>query len=136
VATKAKADKGDEQPAGKTVDGYIAGLEGWQQEAATAVRKLVREAAPDAKESIKWSQPVWEVNGPICYIKAFKNHLNFGFWRGAQIEKPAVPLETSGSKMGHVKLTGAGDVRAEDFKSLVRAAVELNRTMGDPTKNP
>ena len=39
----------------KTVDAYIAGLPDWQAEIVAAVRKIILDAAPDAKESIKWA---------------------------------------------------------------------------------
>ncbi|MGD2178788.1 MAG: DUF1801 domain-containing protein [Anaerolineae bacterium] len=118
----------------KTVAEYAAGLGDWRTEVVLAVRDLVREAAPEAKESIKWAQPVFEVGGPVCYIKAFKNHVNFGFWRG--VDLPAEPsiLEGSGEKMRHVKLTGLEDIQEDVFRDLVRAAVALNRSKGDPTK--
>jgi hypothetical protein len=32
--------------AAKTVDEYVAGLDGWQAEAVSAIRQIVREAAP------------------------------------------------------------------------------------------
>jgi len=44
--------------AGKTVDDYVAGLGGWQAEAVAELRRIVRQAAPEAVESIKWGQPV------------------------------------------------------------------------------
>jgi hypothetical protein len=94
----------------------------------------VREAAPEAKESIKWVQPVYEQNGPFCYIKAFKNHVNFGFWRGVDLPDEAGILEGSGEKMRHVRVTGLEDLREDVFQDLVRAAVALNHSKGDPTK--
>jgi hypothetical protein len=36
----------------KTVDEYVADLADWQAEVVNALRKLIREAAPNAKESI------------------------------------------------------------------------------------
>jgi hypothetical protein len=118
----------------KTVTDYAAGLGGWRAEVVLALRDLVREAAPEAKESIKWAQPVYEENGPFCYIKAFKNHVNFGFWRGVDLPDEAGILEGSGEKMRHVKLTNLEGIREDVFQDLVRAAVTLNRTKGDPTK--
>jgi hypothetical protein len=119
----------------KTVDGYIHGLSGWQAEVVAAIRKLVREAAPEAKESIKWAQPVYESNGPFCFIRAFKSHVNFGFWRGAEIPDPHGLLQGEGEKMKHVKLTSLQDLAPQAFQDLVRAAVRLNQTKGDPTKS-
>ena len=121
----------------KTVDGYIADLPPTQAAIVSAVCQLVREAAPEAKESIKWAQPVWEVNGPVCYVKAFKHATNFGFWRGAELAERADPdgiLGGDGDRMRHVKMTSAADLRKEPLQRIVRAAIQLNQQFGDPTK--
>ena len=118
----------------RTVAEYAAGFGDWRAEVVLALRDLVREVAPEAKESIKWAQPVFEDNGPFCYIRAFKNHVNFGFWRGVDLPDEAGVLEGSGEKMRHVKLTGIEDIRKEVFQDLVRAAVAQNLSKGDPTK--
>ena len=120
--------------AAKSVDEYIEGLGGWKTDAAARVRTIVNDAAPEAKESIKWAQAVYEQNGPFCYIKAFKNSVNFGFWRGVDIDDPQGLLQGSGEKMRHVKLVGPDDVDAEAFDAFVKQAVQLNLEKGDPTK--
>ncbi|HEX7180903.1 MAG TPA: DUF1801 domain-containing protein [Thermoanaerobaculia bacterium] len=117
---------------GQSLDEYIAGLEPWQAEIASALRKLVREAEPDLAEVVKWGQPVFEAGGPVCYIKPFKSHVNFGFWRGAELQDPEGLLEVGGSKMGHVKLKEKGEIRKKAFQELVRQAVDLNRRLGNP----
>ena len=89
---------------------------------------------PDAAASIKWSQPVFEQNGPFCYVRAFKNHVNFGFWRGAELPDPEGLLQGDGEKMRHIKLSSTDDVAPDAFAALVRSAVELNEKKGDPTK--
>ena len=120
--------------AAKTVDEYIDGLEGWKSDVAARVRNVVTNTAPEAKESIKWAQPVYEINGPFCYMKAFINSVNFGFWRGIDIDDPKGLLQGSGDKMRHVKLEGVDDVDEETFASFVSQAVKLNLEKGDPTK--
>jgi hypothetical protein len=119
--------------AAKTVDEYINGLEGWKADAVTRVREIVLQSAPDARESIKWAQPVYEINGPFSYIKAFKNSVNFGFWRGVEIDDQANLLQGSGDKMRHFKLAGLDDIREEIFSDYVKQAVQLNLEKGDPT---
>ncbi|MGD2252891.1 MAG: DUF1801 domain-containing protein [Anaerolineales bacterium] len=118
----------------KTVDGYIDGLQDWRAEVVSNVRQLILEAAPEAAEALKWAQPVYEHNGPFCYIKAFKQHVNFGFWRGAELPDPAGLLQGAGEKMRHVKLSGLEDIKPGAFQDLVRAAVQMNIEKGDPTK--
>lgn len=120
--------------ADKTVDGYISGLESWQAEIVSQVRGIILQAAPQAKESIKWAQPVYESGGPFAYMKAFKKAVNFGFWRGIDLDDPKGILEGSGDKMRHVKLTSLEDIDAAQFADFVRQAVELNQVKGDPTK--
>ncbi len=84
--------------------------------------------------SIKWAQPVYEVNGPMIFVKAFPKHVDFGFWRGAELDDPHGLLEGGGVTMRHVQLRSVGDVRRKDFQDFIRQAVKLNQKFGDPTK--
>ena len=118
----------------KTFADYIAQLEDWQGEIVSQVRQIILDAAPGADESVKWAQPVYEINGPFAYIKAFKKSVNFGFWRGIDIDDPQGLLQGSGEKMRHFKLTSLEDINAPVFTDYVQQAVKLNLTKGDPTK--
>ncbi len=120
---------------GKAVDAYIAQLEIWQAEIVSEVRKIILAAVPKAEEAIKWAQPVYSVNGPFAYIKAFKSSVNFGFWRGVVIDDPGGLLQGSGEKMRHVKLTNLDDVDQGAFTDFVKQVVSLNFSKGDPTKS-
>ena len=120
--------------ADKTVEGYIAGLSGWQAQAVSQVRKIVNQVAPESDEAIKWAQPVWSFKGPFAYVKAYKQHVNFGFWRGADLDDPKNLLEGTGEKMRHVKLSSLEDINTDAFTVFVENAVELNRVKGDRTK--
>ncbi len=117
----------------KTVDAYVRGLKGWQAEAATALRHAIL-SVPGLDESVKWAQPVYESNGPVCYFRAHTRHLTFGFWRGAELMALDERLETSGTKMAHLKITAPGEVTPARVAKLVRAATRLNAELGDPTR--
>lgn len=119
----------------KTVDNYIAQLNDTQAEIVAKVREIILEAAPEADESIKWAQPVYEINGPFAYIKAFKNSVNFGFWRGVDIQDSYDLLVGSGEKMRHIQLVNLDDIKEGAFKDYVQQAIKLNLTKGDPTKS-
>ena len=119
----------------KTVDAYIAQLESLQGEIISEVRKIILEAAPEAEEAIKWAQPVYSLNGPFAYIKAFKRAVNFGFWRGVDIDDPSGLLQGSGEKMRHVKLTDLNDIDEHAFTDFIQQAIKLNLTKGDPTRS-
>ncbi len=115
------------------VEAYIAHHKGWQREVLTTLRSIVRGAAGEIEESILWSQPVFSMNGPVCYVKAFADHVNFGFWRGTELEDPDGLLVGDLTKMRHITLRSMSDVNRELFESMVRQAVRLNRDKGDPT---
>ena len=119
-----------------TVDEYVATLDGWRQAKTEQVVALVRAAAPDAEEAIKWAQPVWSSGGPFAYLKAFKNSVNFGFWRGASLPDATSILQGDGDKMRHIKLTESTDVAelTPDIEALIAHALKLNADEGDPTK--
>lgn len=119
----------------KTVDQYIAGLNEEQAEIATRIRQIIRTAAPEARESFKWAQPVYESNGPFCYMKAFKSSVNFGFWRGVDLDDPRGVLEGTGDKMRHVKIAHLDEIDEDLLAGFVRQAQKLNQVKGDPTRN-
>ncbi len=120
--------------AGTPVDAYVRNLPSPQQMIITRLRALVRDTAPEAVESLKWAQPVYEVNGPVAYIKANAQHVNFGFWRGAMLEAPEGLLEGDGDRMRHLKIFSLADIKADILKTLVRQAVLLNVREGNPTR--
>lgn len=115
-----------------SVEDYIAELPDWQSLLASELIETVLQAAPSLTKAVKWGQPVFESNGPVCYLKGHKNHLTFGFWRGAALMDIDDRLETSGEKMAHMKLTEGSSLAKSKLKKLVKAAVELNRLHGNP----
>jgi hypothetical protein len=119
----------------KTVNEYIGSLPEDKAEIISQIRQIILDTAPQARESIKWAQPVYEYKGPFCYMKAFSKSVNFGFWRGVDIKDPEGLLEGSGDKMQHIKISSQKDINEKEFRSFIRQAIRLNETKGDPTKN-
>jgi hypothetical protein len=119
----------------KTVDAYLESLSADQAEIVSALRRIVTKAEPKAKESFKWAQPVYESGDPFCYVKAFKNAVNFGFWRGVDLDDPMGRLEGSGEKMRHVKIRQLSEIDEEMFAGFVKQAVQLNAIKGDHSRN-
>src|SRR5687767_11205747 len=124
MPSSASPGKPSAREAGKTVDDYVASLQGWRRETATALRQIAREAAPDARESIKWGQPVYELNGPFAWMKAHKSTVNFGFWRGADLADPQGLLEGEGDRMRHIKVKEGAPPPADELRRLIAEAVQ------------
>ena len=124
-------DRGDPK---LTIQEYISGLEAWKAEVVRALADLVLEAVPEATASIKWSQPVFELGGPFCYIKPAKNHINLGFWWGVKMDDPEGLIQGTGEKMRHIKINGLEEVKPENLVPYVRQSAELNQKLGNPTR--
>ena len=47
------------------------------QEILETLRKVIKEAAPDAKEKISWEMPTFVFHGNLLHFAAYKNHIGF-----------------------------------------------------------
>jgi hypothetical protein len=117
-----------------TVDQYIQTLSPEHAAIVSELRALVRRAAPKATEAFKWAQPVYEFNGPAIWIKAYKNYVNIGFWRGALMHDQSGLLEGDGERMRHVKLEAVKDIKKSAISNYIKQAIALNAERGDPIK--
>ncbi len=60
----------------KDVDAYIAARPKPVQRMLTQVRRTIRKAAPEAKETISYRIPAYTLNGPLIYFAAFPDHIS------------------------------------------------------------
>lgn len=60
-----------------SIDQYLAEFNGEVKSRLEAVRAAVQEAAPDAKATIGYNIPAFELGGILVYFAAFKKHLGF-----------------------------------------------------------
>lgn len=61
----------------QSIDEYILLFPPDVQDKLRRLRNVIREAAPDAKETISYQMPAFERNGILVYFAAFKNHIGF-----------------------------------------------------------
>ena len=118
-----------------TLEDYIKDQEKDKRDIVKELVSIVEKAAPKGEQGIKWAQPVfWDDNGPFCFIRAHKNHVNIGFWRGAEMKDPKGLLEGTGEKMRHIKITGLKDIDKSAITDFVKQNVMLNKELGDPSR--
>ncbi len=60
-----------------TIDDYIRTFPTDVQRVLEAVRQTIKEAAPQAQETIKYGMPAFLLNGNLVYFAAYKNHIGF-----------------------------------------------------------
>lgn len=63
------------QAAPQNIDEYIAEFPNDVQEILETIRATIRDAAPDAEETIKYQMPTFTLNGNLVHFAAFKTHI-------------------------------------------------------------
>ena len=133
--------KGQPKEAGKAADKLIsqriAELDDWRGETLARMRALIREADPDVVEEWKWGGPVWSRDGGICTGESYKSVVKLTFFKGASLKDPARLFNSSldGNVRRAIDIHEGGEIDANAFKALIRAAVALNTSGGKkPTK--
>ncbi len=59
----------------ETIDDYIAGFPEDVQKILLRIRAIIRKAAPDAEEAIKYQIPTFVLGGNLVHFAAFKKHI-------------------------------------------------------------
>lgn len=112
---------------------YFSALEGWQKRCASRLRKATRAAA-DLEEAVKWGHVVYFSHGPVLLIRAESARVLFGFWRGQRLQEIEPRLKSGGKyEMATLELREGDPLDTATVTALVRQAVTLNQTLGDPT---
>lgn len=87
--------KQDLAAAPTSIDEYIAAFSPDVQRILQSVRKVVREAAPEAQEVISYRMPALKQDGILVYFAAFKNHVGLypPVTGDPEIERAKAPYE-------------------------------------------
>ena len=119
-----------------THDAYIESAAPFAVPILRKLRSVMRKACPGVQETMKWSAPHFEHEGILAGMAAFKEHVNFGFWKGKEMSDPQGLLAGVGK-------TGIGTMRLEKLSDLpperiliqyVHEAVRLNEGARNDTR--
>ena len=100
----------------------------------TALRGLVEALHPDAVETasrkeqtVSWGFPGGKSTAWYAYARAFRAHVNLGFFQGVHLPDPAGLLEGTGKTLRHVKLRMPEEALARAVRALMIAARDERR---------
>jgi hypothetical protein len=126
----ASATAGGESPS-RLIDARIEQLGDWRGKTLAHLRALIKEAVPDVVEEWKWrGVPVWYRDGMICTGETYRSVVKLTFAKGAALEDPSGLFNASleGNTRRAIDFHEGEEVDADAFKTLIRAAVALNRS--------
>lgn len=104
------------------IEGYVRSLPPPVVPLVNRLRKLVREAAPEAVELLDASGPAYDVNGLFARIETSEGVVRVRFMKADRLEAPAGMLADDAT----VSVTTFEELRENVLSSLVRQAVLLN----------
>src|SRR3569832_3012626 len=91
-----KSDSTESQSASELIDKSLAEFGDWRGDTLSRMRELIKEAAPDVVEEVKWKKPsnsmigvpVWSLDGVICTGETYKDKVILTFAQGAAMKVP------------------------------------------------
>jgi hypothetical protein len=113
------------------IDARIKELGDWRGQMLSRLRILVKEADPEVVEEWKWrGVPVWYHDGMICTGETYKNVVKMTFAKGAALKDPSGLFNSSldGNTRRAIDFREGEKINEKEFKTLVRAAVTLNKS--------
>ena len=118
-----------ETPASQLIDARIKELNDWRGETLARVRKLIKQADPEAVEEWKWrGVPVWSHAGILCTGETYKAAVKLTFAKGAALDDPSRLFNSSleGSTRRAIDIHEGEPIDEAALKALIRGAVALN----------
>ena len=110
-----------------TIDEYIASLPPDVQEKLQGIRAVIRKAAPEAEEAIRYGIPTFRQNGSnLVHFAAFKDHLSF-FPTSSGVAKFQEELSSYKLSKGTVQFPLNGPVPHDLVDRITRFRVEETR---------
>jgi len=113
----------------KNVDDYIATFPANVQHTLTALRSAIKEAAPDAEESISYGMPTFTLNGNLVHFAAYKKHIGF-YVPSSVIGAFKDKLSTYKQSKGTVQFPIDGPIPLDTVKEMIRFRVKENLRNG------
>jgi hypothetical protein len=114
-----------------TFEGAISRSSEQVREIAEELRKLIIETYPEVVEvpwpkqkNIGYGVGPKKMSEHFCYIGAFKEHVNLGFYYGTKLPDPQGLLEGTGRNLRHIKVKSPDAADQPAVRALLQASLE------------
>ena len=122
------------------MEARIKELRDWRGDTLANVRTLIKQADPAVVEEVKWRKPsnpsgvpVWSHDGLVCTGETYKDKVKITFAKGVVLGDPSGLFNASleGNTRRAIDLHEGEEIDEDAFKALIRAAVDLNKSLKD-----
>ncbi len=126
------AAAGEARP-GNPIDTYLAAVPEPARSALEGLRATIREAAPEAIETISYGVPTFKLHGNLVGFAAFKKHCSFFPMSGSSIEAFQGQLEGFSTSKGTIRFTPDKPIPESLLRDIVAARIAENEGRGRVT---
>jgi uncharacterized protein YdhG (YjbR/CyaY superfamily) len=109
----------------QTIDEYIASFPENTRRILQELRRTIREAVPQAEETISYRMPAFRLNGVLVWFAAFKDHVGF-FPKASAIEVFKKELAGYETSKGTVRFPLDKPIPTELIRKIVEYRVKEN----------
>jgi uncharacterized protein YdhG (YjbR/CyaY superfamily) len=109
----------------KNIDEYIAAFPKDVQVILEEMRKAIKEAAPEAEETISYQMPAFKQNGILVWFAAFKNHIGL-FPKVFAIEVFKEKLSSYQTSKGTIQFPFDKPIPLDLVKEIVKFRIKEN----------
>lgn len=115
------------QSSAKTVAAYLKELPAPRRSALSKLRKLVKQVAPDAKESMRYGMPYYELDAvPLFSLAAQKNYLAV-YVCGIDVSKHKSKLGKTSCGKGCIRFQSVEDLSLDGLREVLEVAAAKAR---------
>lgn len=109
----------------QSVDEYLSALSQPARDAAASLRQAIRQAAPQAEETISYNMPAFKWNGILVWYAAFKKHIGF-YPRPSAIAAFKVELARYKTSKGAIQFPIDEPIPTSLIKKIVKFRIKEN----------
>jgi hypothetical protein len=105
------------------LEAVFAALPPEQRKLADALRRTIRAEGPELTEDVKWNAPVWGGRKLVFCLMVYDDHINLGFFHGADLAAKHPTIEGTGKGLRHIKVQRPADAKLPSVKAAIRDAL-------------
>lgn len=118
----------------RTVDEYISATPKKARDLVESLRKIIRQAAPQAEEVIHYNMPAFKQNGMLVWYAAFKEHIGL-YPKASAIAAFKAELAGYKTTKGAIQFPIAKAIPAGLVKKIVKFRLKENEQQSRERSN-
>ena len=107
----------------KNVDSWLYEQDPYLRQIASKLRNMILDAGPELKESVRWSNPIYEGRRRVMYLSATEECITLGFFEGADLVDSAGRIGGVGRRMRQLKVRALEDIDEQQTNLWIKEAL-------------